>query len=72
MLIVLPLAGYGIIFQWTLTQRLFILDSHNTGVMLLATAVGLCTATLIEVVWWIDRSRYSDADRIPLWEGSRG
>ncbi|MDD7385289.1 MAG: HAD-IC family P-type ATPase [Actinomycetaceae bacterium] len=72
MLIVLPLAGYGIIFQWTLTQRLFILDSHNTGVMLLATAVGLCAAALIEVVWWIDRSRYSDEDRIPLWEGSRG
>ncbi|NLW13701.1 MAG: HAD-IC family P-type ATPase, partial [Trueperella sp.] len=52
LLVVMPLLGYGVIFAWPATQKLFFLDSSNTDMMLQATLIGLIAAALIEVLWW--------------------
>ena len=51
-LIVLPLAGYGLIFSVSAFQKTFMLDSSNLGVMVLAAAAGGCGAVAIELLWW--------------------
>ena len=66
LLVVMPLLGYGVIFAWPATQKLFFLDSSNTDMMLQATLIGLIAAALIEVLWWIVRSR--SGNPAPLWK----
>lgn len=66
LLVILPLIGYGIIFNWSLTQRLFFLDSSNSGMMLQATMIGLIAAACIEALWWIVRAR--SGTMTPLWK----
>lgn len=51
-LIVLPLAGYGLIFTLPFTQRMFQLDSSNALFMLVGAVLGLLGALLIEMLWW--------------------
>lgn len=64
-LILLPLAGYGIIFNWSLTQHFFMLDSSNTDMMLIGTLAGGIAAVIIEMVWWI--VQLTSGQRKPLW-----
>lgn len=52
-LIVMPLLGYGIIFTWSWTQNMFLLDSSNTQMMWTATIIGIIAAGAVEVLWWI-------------------
>lgn len=66
LLVVMPLLGYGVIFAWPATQKLFFLDSSNTAMMLQAMLIGLIAAALIEVLWWIVRSR--SGNPAPLWK----
>ena len=56
-LIVLPLAGYGLIFSVSAFQKTFMLDSSNLGVMALAAAAGGCGAVAIELLWWFTPGR---------------
>ncbi|MGO1944166.1 MAG: HAD-IC family P-type ATPase [Ancrocorticia sp.] len=51
-LILLPLAGYGLIFNLDVTQRIFMLDSSNLDAMLVGTLIGLVAAVFIEALWW--------------------
>ncbi|XCB37439.1 HAD-IC family P-type ATPase [Arcanobacterium hippocoleae] len=57
LLIVLPLAGYGIIFNWSFTQQLFLLDSSNSQMMWTAVMIGGIGVVLIELLWRIVRGR---------------
>lgn len=56
-LVILPLIGYSIIFNWNVTQDLFILDSSNTTMMVQASIIGLIGAVLVEALWWIQKKR---------------
>ncbi|QRV02106.1 HAD-IC family P-type ATPase [Arcanobacterium phocisimile] len=51
-LVVLPLLGYGVIFTWDFTQRIFMLDSSNSAMMLQAMVIGAIAVVLIEALWW--------------------
>ncbi|EPD27953.1 HAD-IC family P-type ATPase [Actinotignum schaalii] len=68
LLILLPLLGYGVIFLWPFTQRIFMLDSSNTGAMALGTLVGLIGAALIEALWWFLGLRFGEPAR--LWQSA--
>ncbi|XCB31037.1 HAD-IC family P-type ATPase [Arcanobacterium hippocoleae] len=57
LLIALPLAGYGIIFTWSFTQKLFLLDSSNLPMMQTAVVIGGIGAVLIELLWRVVRNR---------------
>ncbi|WP_276787247.1 HAD-IC family P-type ATPase [Trueperella bernardiae] len=65
-LVVLPLVGYGVIFNWDLTQRIFMLDSSNGPMMWQATLIGLAGALAVEALWWIIRARADEPT--PLWK----
>ncbi|AWE41596.1 HAD-IC family P-type ATPase [Actinobaculum sp. 313] len=66
LLILLPLLGYGIIFTANFTQRIFILDSSNTHMMLTGMVIGLIGAALIEGLWWMLGA--ITGERKPLWK----
>ena len=68
LLILLPLVGYGVIFLWPLTQRVFMLDSSNSGAMALGTLVGAVGAALIEALWWFLGLRFGEPAR--LWQSA--
>ncbi|WP_124054418.1 HAD-IC family P-type ATPase [Arcanobacterium ihumii] len=51
LLVFLPLVAYGVIFTWKFTQRLFLLDSSNLQMMLIAVGIGVIGAISIEVLW---------------------
>ncbi|MDY5127558.1 HAD-IC family P-type ATPase [Actinotignum sp. SLA_B059] len=68
LLILLPLLGYGVIFLWPFTQRIFMLDSSNTGAMALGTLVGLSGAALIEALWWFLGLHFGEPAR--LWQSA--
>lgn len=55
LLIVLPVAGYGLIFTLPFTQELFYLDSANLQMMLVALAFGAGAAVCVEILWRITR-----------------
>lgn len=59
LLIVLPLVGYSIIFNWSFTQQIFLLDSTNRQMMWLAIVVGGISVALIELLWRLVRKRLS-------------
>lgn len=63
-LILLPLGGYGLIFNLGWTQEIFMLDSSNTSMMLTGTYAGLIAAALIEGLWWLIASRIGDTPAI--------
>lgn len=65
-LVALPLLGYGLIFSWGVTQRLFALDSSHAGMMAMGVGVGLCAAAGVEAVWWIARRKLNQPAR--LWQ----
>lgn len=67
-LIVLPLLGYGIIFNWSVTQKLFFLDSSNIAMMTTATVIGLIAAVLVEIVWWV--LKLQSKEKVVLWDNS--
>ncbi|WP_216382523.1 HAD-IC family P-type ATPase [Arcanobacterium phocae] len=52
-LIVLPLVGYALIFSWSFTQDIFMLDSSNSVAMWWAVVIGLIAAGVVELLWWI-------------------
>ena len=56
LLVVIAYASYLLIFALPLTQRLFILDSSNTAFMRTGLLIGLATAALVELIWWLRRS----------------
>ncbi|USR79328.1 HAD-IC family P-type ATPase [Arcanobacterium pinnipediorum] len=64
-LVVLPLLGYGVIFTWDFTQKIFMLDSSNGAIMQQAAIIGLVAAVLIEGLWWTVK-RYQGEPTI-LW-----
>ncbi len=66
LLVIMPLAGYGVIFNWSFTQELFFLDSSNTRMIVQAIVIGLIAAGCIEALWWIVRG-LSDL-KTPLWK----
>ncbi|MDY5137532.1 HAD-IC family P-type ATPase, partial [Actinotignum sanguinis] len=68
LLILLPLVGYGVIFLWPFTQRIFMLDSSNSGAMALGTLVGLIGAALIEALWWFLGLHFGEPAR--LWQSA--
>ncbi|MDK8353381.1 HAD-IC family P-type ATPase [Actinotignum sanguinis] len=68
LLVLLPLVGYGVIFLWPLTQRVFMLDSSNSGAMALGTLVGAVGAALIEALWWFLGLRFGEPAR--LWQSA--
>ncbi|MFP7696386.1 HAD-IC family P-type ATPase [Trueperella sp. LYQ143] len=65
-LIILPLVGYGVIFTWSVTQRMFSLDSSNVQMMIVASVIGVVGALGVEGVWWWNRMRSEDPT--PLWK----
>ncbi|WP_406708586.1 HAD-IC family P-type ATPase [Trueperella pyogenes] len=65
-LVVMPLLGYGIIFTWDFTQRIFMLDSSNATMMWQAVLIGGAAALLIEALWWVVRARTTEPT--PLWK----
>ncbi|QOR47664.1 HAD-IC family P-type ATPase [Trueperella pecoris] len=66
LLVVLPLIGYGVIFTWDVTQRIFMLDSSDGAMMWQAVLIGALAAALIEALWWVVRA--GSADPTPLWK----
>lgn len=51
LIVVLPFLGYGIIFNWSVTQEIFKLDSSNLGVMEIGAIVGVVAVACIELIW---------------------
>ncbi|WP_124039990.1 HAD-IC family P-type ATPase [Neoactinobaculum massilliense] len=64
-LVLLPVAGYGIIFMGRQTQRFFQLDSSNGPLMAYGAVLGVIGAALVELIWWVLGWKFGE--RTHLW-----
>ena len=65
-LIAASLAAYAVIFTWTPTQALFLLDSSDTTLMLTALGIGAAGAACVEALWWARSFAFGEPRA--LWE----
>lgn len=51
LIVVLPFLGYGVIFNWSITQEIFKLDSSNLSMMETGAIIGGIAVVCIEIIW---------------------